>query len=106
MNVDRTRHLVASEAFAGEVDEFGVGDRLTSSELHRRSDLFAPLLVGDAEHRDIEHGWVFEQGLLDLGRYTLTPPVMIMFVARSARKIHPSSSTWPMSPRVKTPGRR
>ena len=62
------RRLVAGRLVLAPGDQLGLGHRLALGEHHERLDRLAPLLAGDADHRDLGDRRVGEQHVLDLDR--------------------------------------
>jgi alpha-1,2-mannosyltransferase len=66
-DVDGARALVVREVRPGEGDDLRLGGLLAGPEHDDRLDALAPLVVGDADHRDLGHRRMLGHGLLDLG---------------------------------------
>src|SRR5437870_4152224 len=64
--VDGARALVVGETLAAEIDDVVRGRVRAVFQLHDGLQLLAPLLVRDADHRDVEHRGVLVDDLLDL----------------------------------------
>ena len=71
LEVDRLRAFDAGQVLAAERDQFGLQGRprvAHVARLHHGLDLLAEFLVGDAQHRDVDHFRVRHQQVLGLLR--------------------------------------
>src|SRR6202000_262600 len=69
--VPELRHLVPGQPFPAELGQLFISGGALDPD--HRGDLLAPVVVGDADHRRVDHRRVGDQDLLDLPRVDVLP---------------------------------